>query len=230
MPPGDYIEIRIEDQGVGIPKEFHSKIFMPYFTTKQKGSGLGLATSFSIIQRHGGNITFESVLGEGTTFFIYLPASKNRLPANEIPQEQSNIEHLSLKILVMDDESTVLRIAERMLRKLNCDPYIAHDGHEAIAIFGEEYGAGRPFDCVILDLTIPGGMGGKETLQRIREIDPQIVAIVSSGYSTDPIMAHHQENGFEWAIPKPYTMTTLKKVLFNIQNARKIIRDASPSE
>ena len=104
---------------------------------------------------------------------------------------------------------------------MNCSPYLTHSGHEALAIFGEEYAAGRPFDCLLLDLTIPGGAGGRETLNKIREIDPNIVAVVSSGYSTDPIMANHEKYGFNWAIPKPYTMSALQHLLEKIYHHKQ---------
>jgi len=221
LSAGDYIEIVIADQGVGIPPEYQSKIFMPYFTTKQKGSGLGLATSFSIIKRHGGTITFVSTLGEGTAFSIYIPANKNRASMKVAAKKTISNQKLNLKILVMDDEPTVLQISEKMLKKLNCSPYLTHSGHEALAIFGEEYAAGRPFDCLLLDLTIPGGAGGRETLKKIREIDPNIVAVVSSGYSTDPIMANHEDYGFNWAIPKPYTMSALQLLLEKIYHYKQ---------
>ena len=214
---GNYILISIHDNGSGIPMESQSQIFDPFFTTKPNGSGLGLATSFSIIKRHGGILTFESTPNEGTTFFIYLPSSKTQIKAQKKAQGKE-LPQYAHRILIMDDEEAILLTVSKMLKKLQCQCYSTRDGLEAISVFGEEFSVGSRFDAIILDLTIPGSFGGYETLQKIREIDPSIFAIVSSGYSTDPIMAEYQDYGFDYAIPKPFTIGDLKVAISKISN------------
>lgn len=211
---GKYVKISIRDQGLGIPAEYISKIFDPYFTTKQKGSGLGLATAYSIIKNHDGHIMVTSSLGEGTTFHIYLPASTQTI------QRQPEADRQWLagkgKILVMDDEAIVREVLGKMLVNLGYEARFAQDGAEAIQLFTEARAAGDAFDAVILDLTVPGGMGGKESIIHLRLIDPQIKAIVSSGYSEDPIMADFQKYGFSGVIAKPYRVSDLSKTLHEV--------------
>ena len=220
--PGNYIELSFQDTGLGIPIKLQSKIFDPFFTTKIKGTGLGLATSFSIIKRHGGLLTFTSISNEGTTFFVYLPSSV--MQSTEPPKILTPLQvpH-HYRILVMDDEETVLKTISMMLKKLKCNSFLTRDGIEAISVVGEEFAVGRGFDAVILDLTIPGGIGGLETLRKIRELDPTIFAIVSSGYSTDPVMANYQKHGFDYAIPKPFTVEDLRIAIENIEIRKKDI-------
>ncbi|HEJ83179.1 MAG TPA: response regulator, partial [Desulfobacteraceae bacterium] len=210
--PGRYIRISIADQGMGIAERHLSRIFDPYFTTKQKGSGLGLATTFSIIKKHDGHVTVESRLGEGATFHIYLPASE------KAPQEkvESGVIQGSGRILVMDDEALLRKMLGQVLSKLGYESEFAGDGAEAVRMFKEARESGKPFDAVILDLTVPGGMGGKEAIRRLQEIDPGIRAIVSSGYSDDPVLANFREYGFKGMIPKPFDLRSLGKVLHEV--------------
>ena len=213
VPPGRYIQISVRDLGIGISKEHLHKIFDPYFTTKQKGSGLGLSTSYSIVTKHDGYMTVDSELGKGSTFSIYLPASAKEIEANVIAEAPSPGKG---KILVMDDDRNVREVAGEVLRFLGYEVGFAEHGSEAIARYREAKEAGRPFDLVIMDLTIPGKIGGKEAIQQLLEIDPRVKAIVSSGYSNDPIMATYGRYGFKGVIGKPYKMEELSKTLHKV--------------
>ena len=212
LNPGKYIRISIRDEGIGIPEKYLSKIFDPYFSTKQKGSGLGLATSYSIIKNHGGAITTESVLGKGTTFHIYLPASEKQF----FKKRERSVIKGEGRILVMDDEASVRKLVVKMLERLGYKAASAKDGAEAIEMYKKEKESGKFFDAVILDLTIPGGMGGKETIKKLKETDPEVKAIVSSGYSGDPVLAYYREYGFAGIIPKPFESKLLSKVLYEV--------------
>jgi len=210
--PGRYIRISIKDQGVGIAEDHLLNIFDPYFTTKQEGSGLGLATTYSIIKKHDGHITVESQLGVGTTFHIFLPASDKIIPE----KEKVNLIKGHGRILVMDDEAPLRKMVGRMLKNLGYESEFAKNGAEAIRMVKEAKEAEKPYDAVILDLTIPGGMGGKEAINKLLEIDPEIKAIVSSGYSDDPVLANFQEYGFKGMMPKPFESMSLSKVLHEV--------------
>lgn len=211
LKEGKYVKISISDQGIGIPKEYITKIFDPFFTTKQSGSGLGLSTAYSIIKRHDGYITVESQVGVGTTFYIYLPASDKRI---EIEEEK--IDKLLKgkgRVLLMDDEEMVLEVVGDMLKYLGYEVAFARNGNEAIEFYKRAKAAGHPFDVVIMDLTIAGGMGGKEAIKKLIEIDPEVKAIVSSGYANDPIMVDFKKYGFSGVIAKPYKIKDLSKTL-----------------
>ncbi len=218
LTEGNYVEITIKDQGTGIPPALQDKIFDPYFTTKQKGSGLGLATSFSIIKHHGGTITFESEMEVGTTFHLYLPATKEVGKKEKTEVVVTKTQPVATgKVLVMDDEATILLLLARLLQGAGYEVVPTKNGAEAIQKYSEAKESGKPIDAVILDLTIPGGMGGKETMAKLLEIDPKVKAIVSSGYATDPIMAEFKKYGFSGVVTKPYDIKqmqeTLRKVL-----------------
>ncbi len=214
LNPGKYVRVFIRDEGIGIPQEHLSKIFDPYFTTKQRGSGLGLSTAYSIIKRHGGHIEVESRLGAGTTFRVYLPASDKEVKrTSEVEEGPSPGEG---KILVMDDDESVRDVVGRMLDHLGYTAETARDGAEAIEMYKKAMESSAPFRCVIMDLTIPGGMGGKETMERLLEIDPGVKAIVSSGYSSDPVMSHFREFGFGGVVAKPFRIQKLGKTLRNV--------------
>lgn len=215
LSEGKYVQISIQDFGVGIPEENLTTIFDPYFTTKTNGNGLGLATSHSIITRHGGTIKVESAENHGTTFMIFLPASFSPMQTSV---DDSNQEEKGCgKILVMDDEELVRNISQSMLKHLGYEVILASNGKEAVERYRESFETSEPFDCMITDLTIPGGMGGKETLEKILQFDPHVCAIVASGYSGDPIMSNYSDYGFKGVITKPYQIndisTILKKVL-----------------
>jgi CheY-like chemotaxis protein len=209
---GRYIRISIIDQGVGIAEKHLLDVFDPYFTTKKEGNGLGLATTYSIIKKHNGHITVESQLGVGTTFHIYLPASDKAAPEK---RENRMIKGQG-RILVMDDQPSVRKIVGRMLEKLGYESEFAKDGAETIRVVEETQETEKPFDAVILDLTIPGGMGGKEVIKELLEIDPELKAIVSSGYSDDPVLSNFQEYGFKGVISKPFESLSLSKALHKV--------------
>lgn len=220
LKQGDYLKIGIKDTGAGIPGEHLQRIFEPYFTTKQKGTGLGLATVYSIIRNHDGYIDVDSAVGSGTTFYIYLPAS----PGAPEPETASEavIAHdpVRRRILVMDDEDIVRETISAMLNKMGCDVGLAVEGREAVRLYREARESGRPFDAVIFDLTVPGEMGGREALKELLSFDPAIRAIVSSGYSSDPIMANYRQYGFSGVIAKPYKMKDLQKALADVLRDR----------
>ncbi|MBI4963700.1 MAG: response regulator [Desulfomonile tiedjei] len=224
--PGKYVRIRIKDQGVGIAPENIQKIFDPYFTTKETGSGLGLATAYSIIKKHDGLITVSSEVGVGTVFYIYLPAKPDSLTAVDPAHGTEAKAGYMGKILVMDDEQLIRDLAGEILSDLGYEASVVKDGPEAIAAYHKAMRSGRPFDAVIMDLTIPGGMGGKEAFERIREIDPEARAIVSSGYSHDPIMADFKKHGFVGVLAKPYTLDDLRnqlKAVFEHQTSTVVL-------
>ncbi len=214
LRPGRYVKISIRDQGKGIPKEHLSKIFDPCFTTKQEGSGLGLATSYSIIKNHGGKIHAQSTPGLGTTFYLYLPASKEEILSSVVTTTTPT--HGKGRILVMDDELMLRELIGNMLTFLGYQVKMAKDGVEAIETYKEARERGEPFHAVIMDLTIPGGLGGKEALRKIMEIDPQVNAIVSSGYANDSVMAEYRNYGFKVVVIKPYRLHDLSEVLKTI--------------
>ncbi|MBF0280808.1 MAG: transporter substrate-binding domain-containing protein [SAR324 cluster bacterium] len=216
LPTGKYIKIILEDQGVGISEKNLPNIFDPYFTTKQTGSGLGLSTSYSIIKNHGGHIGAVSKLDEGTTFNIFLPASDNEIPAVDKKLTIANSGHG--KILVMDDEEPILKMVGRMLNRMGYEPYYAKDGEQVIEIYRTALQSGKQFKLVILDLTIPGGMGGKETIEKLLQINPDVKAVVSSGYSNDPVMSNYKKYGFCGVIPKPYSQDEVAKVFNEINS------------
>lgn len=211
LRPGQYVKISIRDEGVGIPEEYLPKIFDPYFTTKQTGSGLGLAISYSIIKRHDGHIAVESRPAVGTTFYIYLPASPYKVFAEKI--EETKVYAGKGRILIMDDVEEIRHTVVEMLSFLGYEVKLARDGAETVELYKKARETGRPFDVVIMDLTIRGGIGGRQTIARLREIDPHVKAIVSSGYPTNPAMIHFRQYGFRGRITKPYKITTLSKVL-----------------
>jgi PAS domain S-box-containing protein len=208
---GDLVEIAIRDEGTGIPPEHLARIFDPYFTTKEKGSGLGLATSHSIVTSHGGALRVTSELGRGSTFTIHLPAAV-RPPEGPRPHDAPRVER-RLRVLVMDDEQMILDLAGEILRALGHEAEFVGSGEAAIAAYQRARAAGRPFDVVILDLTIRGGLGGVETVRRLLEIDPAVKAVVSSGYSEDAGISSYLEHGFKQFLNKPYSVTDLRRVL-----------------
>jgi PAS domain S-box-containing protein len=210
LEPGKYVKLIIKDQGVGIPADHLSRIFDPYFTTKQTGSGLGLATAHSVVQGHHGHIMVESVLGEGTIFTIYLPALPQKLAP---PDRKGAVLTGEGRILVMDDEEMVRHTLEIMLGRLGYQVTLARDGAEALELFQQAQASGQPFAAVILDLTVPGGLGGKETMEKLRRLEPQVKAIVASGYSEDAIMAEYEKHGFKGVIAKPFRIADLSLAL-----------------
>lgn len=211
-----YVKISIKDHGIGIPEGSLQKIFTPYFTTKQSGSGLGLAVSHSIVRNHGGHIDVESQMGVGTTFLIYLPASLEETVTEKKAEEQLFVGNE--KILVMDDDGVVRELAREMLNNIGYRVIVARNGDQAIDLYAKAEDSGSPFDAAIVDLTVPGGMGGREAIVQLLKIDPEAKVIVSSGYSNDPMMTDFRAYGFSGAIAKPYRVKELSKTLYNVIN------------
>ncbi|MDA8082243.1 MAG: PAS domain S-box protein [Nitrospiraceae bacterium] len=214
---GHYIRVTFADGGNGIPEEYIGKIFDPYFTTKKTGSGLGLATVFSILKRHGGSISVKSAVGAGTTFTIHIPALRDTV--NPEHEETGGIKEGRGKILVMDDEELVRNVSGDILTALGYEVSFARDGKEAIDLYRREAEEGNPFHLVIMDLTIPAGLGGKEAVTKLHEIDPYAKIIVSSGYSSDPIMSDYKKYGFCGVINKPYNANQVSEVVNNALKA-----------
>ncbi|MBI5101776.1 MAG: PAS domain S-box protein [Nitrospirae bacterium] len=210
---GRFVRIDIEDSGIGISGQTLEKIFDPYFTTKQRGSGLGLATSYSIIKNHGGLIDVKSEINRGSTFVIYLPAAAGEAHESGTASPVVRAGSRKARILLMDDEQMVRTVAREMLAALGHDVVSTEDGRKAIDLFRQEREAGRPFDLVILDLTVKGGMGGEEAIARIRDIDPNVRAVVSSGYSDNPVVADYHKYGFSAVLSKPYSIDALEDCL-----------------
>ncbi|MBI3392173.1 MAG: PAS domain S-box protein [Nitrospirae bacterium] len=210
LPPGRYVRISVQDHGVGIAPDNLQRIFEPYFTTKRKGTGLGLAATYSIVRNHGGHIAVESALGRGTTFTVYLPVSEAAAPARkEADERRSAGEGKGRRILVVDDEEMVRDLAVRILEHAGYAASSAREGAEAVELYRSARASGRSFDLVVTDLTIPGGMGGREAARRLLEIDPDARIVASSGYSEDAAMADFKAHGFCGVVAKPYKMDDL---------------------
>jgi CheY-like chemotaxis protein len=215
LPKGNYVQIDLKDEGIGMSKKQLAMLFEPYFTTKQKGSGLGLATAYSIIKNHAGYITAESIQNVGTTFHIYLPASSKPTPVEKRPVREKPVRGKG-RILVMDDEATIRLLLSRLLTSAGYKVELTKNGAEAVELYRKARESGQPFNAVILDLTVPGGMGGKETIKKLLEIDPKVKAIVSSGYATDPIMSEYRKYGFSAVVTKPYSVSQMEETLHDV--------------
>ncbi len=210
-PAGTWVVFTVEDDGAGIAKEALSRIFDPYFSTRPGATGLGLSAAFSIVSHHGGWIDVRSTQGMGTSVEVGLPA----LPGARLPTEDTATEvvHGRGRVLVMDDETAVREVAGEMLEALGYCPSLVADGAAALTSWEAARAAGNPYDAVIMDLSIPGGMGGQEAIRHLLEADPDAVAIVSSGYSNNPVMANHRDHGFRGVIRKPYFLSELGRTL-----------------
>ncbi len=221
---GEYVKISFSDNGEGISQERLQMVFDPFYTTKKKGSGLGLATSYSIIAKHEGNITVASEIGIGSTFNVYLPASrkdvvfqeKDGFDSSSAEERKEESSESKGKILLMDDESSIRIILGEQLRELKYDVEVAEEGSEAIRLYKDASEAGKPFDAVVMDLTIPGGMGGRETIEKLIDFDSDVKAVVMSGYANDPTMANYRESGFKGVLAKPHDIYELDAILRNI--------------
>lgn len=212
---GEYLRFCVQDHGIGIPKGIRNRIFDPYFTTRDKSTGLGLPLAYNVLRRHQGYLKFVPPRAGGAAFYGYLP-SAGKLP----PPEPADAGHPSnLRILVMDDEPMVLEVVREMLSALGHIPFTASDGESAVEMYERAAEEGEPFDLLILDLTVPGGMGGEETLKQLRSRYPEVRAFVSSGYSNNPIMAHYDRHGFAGVIAKPYHLTQLRDTILNYLKA-----------
>ncbi len=204
---GEFVRITIQDNGIGIPKEHMDKIFDPYFTTKQEGSGLGLAICHSIINKHDGYLAVDSSPGQGTAFSIYLPAVHP--PEQKKPCPDPGPLCRSARIMVMDDEEMLRSVLKSQLKALGHEAILVENGDQAIATYQEQQEKCQPIDAVIMDLTIPGGMGGQEAARKLLQIDPKAKLIVASGYSNDPVMANFRNYGFQAAVTKPFDLKEL---------------------
>lgn len=219
LPAGDYVRISVIDQGEGIAPEVLSKIFDPYFSTKrrgtQKGMGLGLTICHSVIQKHNGAITVESAPGQGTTFHLHLAAARPAGPAADAssPAAGPVVTGRTGRVLVMDDESTIRETVGETLAKLGHRVELTSDGQAAVAVFAQAQAQGEPFDAVLLDLTIPGGMGGLEALRAMQALDPAVQAVVMSGYTNDKVMHGYAAAGFKAALAKPFNSEMLVEAL-----------------
>jgi len=227
LPAGEYVKVGISDQGGGIPGEILLKIFDPYFSTKQrgtqKGMGLGLTICRSIIQKHGGTITVDTQLGQGTTFYIFLPASRGIILSTPTVQE---VLLETGRILVMDDEEMMRSMVGSILNRLGYEVDLVENGEKAIEVYRDTKDLGRPFDLVILDLTVRRGMGGKEAIREILKIEPTVKAIVASGYDQDPVMQNYEQYGFKASLTKPFMINDLKEILFRVAGAKRSIETA----
>ncbi len=212
MDSRPFIEITIRDEGVGISPDVLPRVFDPYFTTKQEGSGLGLATSYAIVTKHGGHIVVDSQINVGTTFHVYLPAIDGE-GSTESSGTGSGKLSRPYNILLMDDEPMVAEVIKVMLERLKCRASWAKDGDEAVRMYARATTTDDPFDAVILDIIVPAGMGGKEASAKLLEMDTSARLIVSSAYSNDPLMAEHKQNGFRGCLAKPYNHHELEHVL-----------------
>jgi PAS domain S-box-containing protein len=223
LPPGDYIRISIRDEGVGIPEKYIKRIFDPYFTTKPKGNGLGLATAYSIIRNHNGFMTVESEVHLGSTFNLYLPAAAVH---QELPVEQPHTLSQAIsgtgRVLIVDDEEAIRTLVDFTLSRLGYEVMQAATALEGVNLYRQKLDAGERFDVVILDLTLPGGMGGKEALKKLIELDPTVNAIVSSGYATDATMSRYQDFGFRGVIAKPYEAAELGKTVHDVIGSSRV--------
>lgn len=212
----DYIRITIKDHGEGIPASVLPNIFDPFFTTKEKGNGLGLSSCYFIIQQHDGFIDVDTAPGQGTAFSLFIPSVGPLAEESRKGSEGEDIVRGSERILILDDENIIRRSTGKILERLGYDPVLAEDGEKAVDLFREAEKEGRPFDVAILDLTIPGGMGGKDAVIELRKIRSDVLVIASSGYSNDPVMADFKKYGFNDILNKPYTVELLSQVLQRI--------------
>ena len=216
LDPGKYIKISVRDYGMGIPAAHIPKIFDPFFTTKGNGRGLGLSIASSIIRKHNGNITLESNEGKGTAFHVYLPAAQTPLVKQREAGRSEELICGSGMIILMDDDLQVLEVTDRMLSRLGYRVITAKDGGEALALYKKLVSEGERISAVILDLTVKGGMGGKECIKHLLELTPDVKALISSGYSEDPVMSDYKSHGFREVIKKPFSIVELSEALSRV--------------
>jgi CheY-like chemotaxis protein len=222
LTPGRYVRITVQDAGVGIAPHDLSRIFDPFFTTKAAGSGLGLSSSQAIVAGHGGRITVASAVGEGTTFAVYLPATS----ATPRVQPEATLVIGSGRILVMDDDASLRQVFRRMLERLGYACDVSADGEEALRGYRAAMEAGQRYDAVILDLTVPGGEGGAHVLPLLQQVDPDVVAIVTSGYTDADVLARHEAYGFRGRVLKPVGLAALSAELARVlgSGSREVAR------
>jgi PAS domain S-box-containing protein len=214
LKKGKYVKVTVHDDGKGISPENLKRIFDPFFTTKEKGKGLGLASAYSIIKKHEGHISVKSELDVGTTFSMFIPAAEGIIPDSKERQDVRIIEGSHL--LIMDDDAAIRNVIGKMLEIMGYAVDTVEDGEPAVALYRKATESGRPYDVVILDLTVPGGMGGTDTLKELLKIDPSVKAIVSSGYSSNPVMSNYRTYGFRGVISKPYSVEDLSNMICKV--------------
>jgi len=217
LVPGRYVKISVIDEGVGIPYEHLENIFDPYFTTKKSGTGLGLTTAYSIVKKHGGHIYAESNPGKGSVFTFFLPVANKA--ENKKKADESLLNKGTGKVLIMDDDMIVRTVVETLLKKAGYSPICVSNGTQTLEIYAEALSQGEPFIVTIMDLTIPGGMGGKDTVRKLREIDPQAKVIAFSGYSNDPIFEDFREYGFDGVLAKPFSIQEFMRTIASVINS-----------
>jgi PAS domain S-box-containing protein len=222
VPAGRYVKVRIADRGQGVPEELGTKIFDPYFTTKPTGSGLGLSISYSIVKKHGGILHLENSSPEGSTFAFYLPATDRKLAAPEQQVSERIFNFNNQKVLVMDDEAAIRDLTSQLLGTLGYEVTAVPDGLEAVKVYERALRRGENFQAVILDATIRGGMGGLATMERLRSVDPNVNAIICSGYSDEAALSQFLAYGFRSALPKPFTRRELADALQRAFEAGKV--------
>jgi CheY-like chemotaxis protein/anti-sigma regulatory factor (Ser/Thr protein kinase) len=215
MHAGNFVKVVIQDTGTGIPDTIVDKIFDPYFSTKQLGNGLGLAICHSIISKHDGQITVQSTEGKGTIFTLYLPASDGTV-GTAIVKKTSTQSSKPANVMVMDDDAMLREIAGSQLKHLGHKVVVVPDGDKAVEQYKELLNTEEQIDIIIMDLTIPGGMGGKEAVQQILNINPDAKVIVASGYSNDPVMANCKDYGFSASVSKPFDLKELEKAIASV--------------
>ncbi|MBN1479760.1 PAS domain S-box protein [candidate division KSB1 bacterium] len=214
LNPGPYVQISIKDNGVGIPKNELPKIFDPYYTTKKNGSGLGLTVAYSIIKKHDGLLVVDSKPGKGTIVHIYLPAVIQKW--DKVSTAQPQIDAYKGSVMIMDDEELVLEVAEEMLRQLGFRVQRSKNGEELLEIYEQAVQSKTKPDFVLMDLTVSAGMGGVEAMRKLLKLDPEVKAIVSSGYSNDEIMSNYPKYGFAGVVAKPYTLDDIERVIARV--------------
>jgi len=219
LPAGDYVVLAVADHGQGITDEDRPRIFDPYFTTKREGRGLGLAVCHSVVVGHGGTITVDSQVGEGSIFRVYLPVANEDAPV--APGRETALLTGRGRVLIMDDEESVRRIAEKIVRALGYEVALAADGQDALAQWRRALEGGSPFEVAIMDLTVPGAMGGREAICELLALDPRAKAIVSSGYSQNPVMANYRDYGFCDVLAKPYSVVEVSRALSAALSAKR---------
>ena len=213
LPEGHYVKILIADRGTGVPDEIAPRIFDPYFTTKPSGTGLGLSISYSIVKRHGGMLHLESSSSEGAKFAFYLPATESKLSVPVARVQPANTKFNHQRILVMDDEAAIRDLTSQLLGTLGYEVTAVPDGLEAVKLYDRALRRGEQFQAVILDATVRGGMGGVATIERLRDLDPEVNAIICSGYSDEAALTEFLAYGFRGALPKPFTRRELADAL-----------------
>jgi len=213
LPAGRYVKISITDCGAGVSEEVRAKIFDPYFTTKPVGAGLGLSISYSVVIKHGGLLYLENSSPDGSTFAFYLKAGESTARAALLPVTQRALRFNHQRVLVMDDEAAIRELTSQLLSTLGYDVIAAPDGQEAVKLYERALRRGEHFQAVILDATVRGGMGGVETIERLRNMDPKVNAIICSGYSDEAALSEFLAYGFRGALPKPFTRSELADAL-----------------